>query len=225
MRISLALLATALIAVITPAAQARTEHDLQAWGNLTVTGAIAGDLVYFDEVQPRGTDDLSRVSQTLLRPAIGVAVTPDVTAYQGYAKVLQPVRGGGSADEDRSFQQVSWMLQRGPREIQSRTRFEQRWNETGDDTGFRLRQMIRYEHALGDGSGPALLTLVEAFVALNDTDWGARGGFDQLRTFLGAELPLPGASTLEAGYLNQLVDGAGATRMGHTLSVALFIRH
>ena len=85
--------------------------------------------------------------------------------------------------------------------------------------------MIRYEHALAQAGGPALLGSVEGFVALNDTDWGARGGFDQLRTFVGAELPLPGASTIEAGYLNQLVDGAGTTRMGHTVSLALFIRH
>lgn len=228
MRLTPALRTAALIAAVNPAApavHAQNEHDLQAWGNLTLTGSITDGLVYFAEVQPRVTDDLSRVSQTLLRPAIGVAVTPDLTLFQGYAKVLQPLPGGGSRDEDRSFQQATWMVQRGRREIQSRTRFEQRWNEAGDDTGFRLRQMVRYEHALGAAGGPALLGSVEGFVALNDTDWGARGGFDQLRTFVGAELPLRGASTVEAGYLNQLVDGAGTTRMGHVLSVALFIRH
>ncbi|WP_347303173.1 DUF2490 domain-containing protein [Croceibacterium sp. TMG7-5b_MA50] len=224
MRIHAILLAAAAGCAALPA-HAQTSHDLQAWGNLTVLGRVTGDLVYFAEVQPRVTDDLSRVSQILLRPAIGVAVSQDVTVYQGYARVLQPVAGGGSRDEDRSFQQVSWTIQRGAREWQSRTRFEQRWNEVGDDTGFRLRQMIRYEHALDEAGGPALLGSIEGFVALNDTDWGARGGFDQLRTFVGAELPLPGASTVEAGYLNQLVDGAGTTRIGHTVSVALFIRH
>ena len=66
----------------------------------------------------------------------------------------------------------------------------------------------------------------EGFVALNDTDWGARGGFDQLRTFVGAELPLPGRQmftgiirdistrkTLERAH--QLVDLLGNGIGGH----------
>lgn len=63
-------------------------------------------------------------------------------------------------------------------------------------------------------------------MALNNTDWGAKGGFDQIPTFLGAELGLKGASTVELGYLNQVIDQRGGnTRINHVASISLFLRH
>ncbi len=65
----------------------------------------------------------------------------------------------------------------------------------------------------------------ELFWALNDTDWGARSGFDQVRSFGGVEVPVGGKSTLELGYLNQTInDPGGQRRMNHGVSIAAFIR-
>ncbi len=220
------LLATMLI-VATPAL-GQTTNDQQVWVNATVMGRISGRLVYFAEVQPRSGDGVSRLDQLLLRPAIGWRISPQVTVYQGYAHVVSPVEGGKDRNEERSFQQIGWTLPPSRRgEIQSRTRLEQRWRSDGQDTGHRLREMIRGEYAFAEsGKGVRALGSIEAFVALNDTDWGARGGFDQLRTFAGVEVPLKGRSTIEAGYLNQAINQTGGrTRMNHVLSVAVFLRH
>ncbi|MGJ3627784.1 hypothetical protein AB5I41_13855 [Sphingomonas sp. MMS24-JH45] len=47
-----------------------------------------------------------------------------------------------------------------------------------------------------------------------------------MRTFVGVEFGLEGRSTIEAGYLNQIVDRAGpAARVNHVLSVNVFLRH
>ena len=148
--------------------------------------------------------------------------------YQGFAHVVVSVDGGQDVNEERGFQQLNWTMGKPwGGELSSRTRLEQRWRSDGDDMGWRLREMLRYEKPLRTGSD-ALNALVyaEGFVALNDTDWGARGGFDQIRSFIGAELGLPGASTLEVGYLNQLINQRGGdTRVNHVAAVTLFFRH
>ena len=62
-------------------------------------------------------------------------------------------------------------------------------------------------------------------MALNDTDWGARKGFDRLRSFAGLEVPVAGKATVEVGYLNQYVKNRGrADDVDHVLLVTLQLR-
>ncbi|MET0191741.1 MAG: DUF2490 domain-containing protein [Hyphomicrobiaceae bacterium] len=217
----------ACAAVLALPAMADTIHDEQAWVNLTAIGSVSGDLVYFAEVQPRFGNG-ARLDQLLLRGAVGWKLSPKVTLYQGYAHVVTAIEGGRDLNEERSFQQLSLALGKPVGgELSSRTRLEQRWRSNGNDTGWRLREMLRYEHPLKAGRDAVNgLVWTEAFVAFNDTDWGARSGFDQLRTFVGAEVGLPGASTVEIGYLNQTINQTGGrTRMNHAASVTLWYRH
>jgi hypothetical protein len=222
--------AAALLACAAAATSARAEttQDEQAWLNLTAMGPLSGDVVYFAELQPRVGDHVSRLDALLLRAAVGLKLSPKVTLYQGYAHVVTPVEGGRDVNEERSFQQLNVALGKPlGGELSSRTRLEQRWRSDGGGVGWRLREMLRYEHPLKAGSDTVnALVYAEGFAAFNDTEWGARGGFDQLRSFVGAEVGLPGASTLELGYLNQTIDQTrGRTRMNHVASVTLFFRH
>lgn len=224
----LALCLSASLALLALPARAATREDEQLWINLTAMGSVKGKLVYFAEIQPRVGDGVSRVDQALFRGAIGWKFSPAITLYQGFAHVVAPTGGGTDVNEERSFQQLNWMLGKPwGGELSSRTRLEQRWRSDGDDMGWRLREMLRYERPLKAGSDAVnALVYAEGFVALNDTDWGARSGFDQLRSFAGAELGLPGASTIEVGYLNQVINQrAGDSRVNHVASVTLFFRH
>ena len=147
--------------------------------------------------------------------------TPNLQLYLGYAHVEDaPTR----QNEERLFQQATLFVGDVPGELQSRTRLEQRWRTDGRDTGWRLRQMLRYEYPVARKLAPMVSS--EVFVALNAPDWRPRWGFDQIRTFVGVEFGLKGRSTIEAGYLNQIVDRPGpASRMNHVLSVNVFLRH
>lgn len=191
-------------------------------------GPVSGDIVYFAEIQPRVGDGVSRLDQALLRGAVGVKLSDRVTLYQGYAHVAVPITGGRDLNEERSFQQLNWSLGRPwGGDLSSRTRLEQRWRSDGNDMGWRLREMLRFEKPLREGSDAVnALVYAEGFLALNSTDWGARSGFDQLRSFAGVEVGLPGASTLELGYLNQAINQRGGnSRINHVASVTLFFRH
>jgi Protein of unknown function (DUF2490) len=207
-------------------ALAQTSHDEGVWLNATVMGSVKDRLIFFAEVQPRITEGASRVTQILLRPAIGWQVSPKLAVYQGYARVIDPLDGRDRI-EDRLFQQATWNVGNlGRLEVQSRTRLEQRWRNDGDGMSLRARQMLRFEYPLTDAERRvAALGWSEAFVGLKSADWGGVTGFDQLRTFAGIEVPLPGKSTLEIGYLNQTRDAPGrAVNMAHIASVTAFIR-
>ncbi|QGP78519.1 DUF2490 domain-containing protein [Sphingobium sp. CAP-1] len=224
----LTLCLSACLVLLSAPVRAATSEDEQYWLNLTAMGSVKDDLVYFAEVQPRVGDGLSRIDQALFRGAIGWKISPRVTLYQGYAHVAVPIEGGRDINEERSFQQLNWALGKPwSGELSSRTRLEQRWRSDGNDMGWRLREMLRYEKPLRpDSDAVNALVYAEGFAALNDTDWGARSGFDQLRSFVGAEIGLPGASTIEVGYLNQIINQrAGDSRVNHVASVTLFFRH
>lgn len=226
---ALAVIAFASALLLAPVnSTAETVHDEQVWVNLTAMGSVSGDAVYFAEFQPRTGDGLSRLDALLLRGAVGWKFSPAITLYQGYAHIISPIEGGRDINEERSFQQLNLALGKPlGGELSSRTRLEQRWRSDGNDMGWRLREMLRYEHPLKPGSDAVnALVYAEGFVALNDTDWGARAGFDQLRSFVGAEVGLKGPSTLELGYLNQTINRPGGNlRMNHVASITLFYRH
>lgn len=214
------------LAIPSPAA-AQTSQDEAAWVNGTVMGTVKGPMVFFAEVQPRIGDGVSRLNQLLLRPAVGVELSRSLKVYQGYAFVLDPVEGGPDRRENRLFQQATWDVGKiGLLEIQSRSRLEERWRSDGDGMSLRVRQMMRFEYPLAPSTRRvAALGSVEAFVGLKSAEWGGVTGFDQVRTFLGVEIPLQGTSTIEAGYLNQTRDAAGRqVNMVHVASVNLFIR-
>jgi hypothetical protein len=206
-------------------AMAETEHDEHLWANVTVIGNV-GKFAYFAEVQPRIGNGVSRVQQVLVRPAIGYRLTDTITAYAGYAHVFLPIENGPDRNEERVFGQLNWAL---PKVAGGagllRTRIEHRRLSNGEDTGWRLRQLVRYTHPLGDPKHVRALVQVEGFLALNDTDWGARDGFDQLRTLVGVEVPLFGRSTMDFGYQNQLINDPGRrTRMNHTAAFTFWLR-
>ncbi len=224
-------LLTALALVSAGPAAAQTSQDTQLWLNTTLFGTH-GDFVYFAEVQPRFGNDISRLDQLILRPAVGWKLNDALTIYQGYARVENTPAGMPSFSEDRSFQQLSWEIGEFQKfKLSSRTRFEQRWESDGRDVGFRFREQLRASHPIFDEAwGLKAVGWSEVFVALNDTDWGARAGFDQIRTFVGLEIPLQekskGKSTVEIGYLNQTVNAPAArVEVNHILSLNLFVRY
>lgn len=218
----------ALLLLIAAPAAARTTEDGQGWININAQGSLEGRLLFYAELQPRFFDGGGQIGQVLARGALGWKLSDRVSLFQGYAHIAEPNDAlARDRNEERSFQQLSWDLGRAAGgKLSSRTRFEQRWRSDGGGMGLRLRNLLRYAHPLGrDPKGVAALFSVEPFVALNDTGWGVRQGFDQLRTNVALEVPLTGRTTMELGYLNQTVNRpAGNTDMNHIAQIVLALR-
>lgn len=208
------------------ASPAWAEDDAQIWGSVVANGAVRGNLFVWLEAQGRATDDIGGGSQFILRPAIGARIGRDAHAVAGYAFIRTDPETGSTTNENRFWQQVQFAPVRsatGAPRIISRTRLEQRTIEGRDGTGWRLRQLVRAQLPIARQGTVQAIAFTEGFFNLNSTQWGARDGVEQVRTFVGVGVPLAQRMRLEPGYLNQHVFRPGADRTNHVLSATLAI--
>lgn len=198
-------------------------QDVQSWNTLLLQGPVDGKLLLWAEVQPRLTSDASRLGQVIARGALGVRLKNDVDLHAGYHFQHNNPAPGISSDEHRLWQQVSGPVIRKPGgfALITRWRLEQRMFEGADDTGWRLRVLWRVQQPLKGPRSAGPLAWAETFVAFNNTDWGARSGFDQQRSFVGWLQPLSPRLNLEAGYLYQHINRPGPNAGNHIINLTL----
>ncbi|MCB5187850.1 DUF2490 domain-containing protein [Methylobacillus caricis] len=225
--LSPAVLLLSMTALLPLQAHAETEEDGRLWLNLTMEGNLSAEhkLGWYMELQPRWKDEANHFDQSLIRPAINYKLSDRASVWLGYADVRTNL-AKGTSHEQRWWQQFLYTFPVTAYGITltSRTRLEQRNLDLGDDTGYRVRQLLRASRKLESNPSVSLLLWNELFVNANHTDWGARSGFDQNRAFAGIAWQAQSNARLEVGYINQFIRGQSTDRMNHILSTSLFIR-
>lgn len=207
-----------LVFLLTPRIAAA--DDTQLWTALFANGPVKEDsryLLWFD-AHARFSEDVSRLGVSIVRPGVGYRVNDRISLWGGYAWVVSRADGRASITEHRIWQQATYRIGAGDwGTLSGRTRLEQRFLETGDDTGFRARQFFRWIKPIGpDWSATAWN---ETFIALNDTDFGANAGYDQNRTFIGARWRASERFSLEGGYLFNHINAGD--RSNHNVSLSI----
>ncbi|MEM6913831.1 MAG: DUF2490 domain-containing protein [Pseudomonadota bacterium] len=207
------------------AAAQDSESDVQAWNALAVAGPVASDspLLFWFDGHARFRDDASELGVTIVRPALGWRAHANLDLWAGYARVVSRQDLGPNIKEDRAWQQATFPL---PDvlggSLSGRSRLEQRFRNTGDDTGWRFRQFIRWGKRI-ERTNFSVVVWDEVFVNLHHTDWGQREGFDQNRLFVGGAWHLGDKTRVEAGYLHNLLDTPGPDEQSnHNISLTFF---
>lgn len=210
--------------------RAQTLDDTALWfaafGNREIKSLGEGNPYrWWLDTHLRLTDDTNGFQQSILRPGLGYEVFENQTLWAGYAWVLTSPILGEDYDEHRLWQQ--WMASQscGDWKLLHRSRFEQRWVETGEDIGLRWRQMHRIQKTFANDARWSWIGWDEVFFNFNDTDWNAKGGFDQNRAFLGLGFKRSPEARVrtEIGYLNQVINRQGTEDgMNHILSMNFF---
>lgn len=84
--------------------------------------------------------------------------------------------------------------------------------------------MVRFDRPI-DNSPFTLIGWNETFYAFNDTDWGARSGYDQNRLFVGGGWTIQKNLRLEGGYLfNHVRREAAPNSNNHAVSLTLSVK-
>lgn len=170
-------------------------------------------------------NDTDGFNQSIVRPGMGYAIDDTQTIWAGYGWINTSPILGEDFDEHRFWQQWTATPSAGDWQFLHRSRFEQRWVETGDDVGLRWRQLVRGQRKLSSFPELSFILWDELFLNFNDTDWGARSGLDQNRLFIGYGYKRCEHARVrtEIGYLNQFVNRQGnVDGMNHILSVNFF---
>lgn len=192
------------------------------WAIFTATDAFLTDdktsrWHYWFDAQARYFDLGSGTNQYLVRPGIGYAISDNLMAWAGYARLRARNGSGNVADEDRYWQQLSWTAGRWHNgTFAMRTRLEQRSVSTGDDLGIVLRVLTKYVRPIGTQGQRYMSLGIEPFVSLKHTDWGGESGVRQNRTSIAIGWRVSDRLSIEAGYMNQFywVDN-GEDRLNH----------
>lgn len=214
-----------LLLGLAPGSLAAQDHDLQQWTLLVAQGPIKDDLLVQAEIQPRLTNDASRLGQFQISPALGYRVSKKATVFIGYMFVHTDPVDRPAFDENRIYQHVVYPIGKvGDVTLTARTRMEARTVVGAEDLAWRFRQQVRAQMPFDEDRGPLLVVWSEAFLNLNDADWGPREGMDRWRNFVGVSVPVAKGVMLEPGYLNQAVFRRGEDRFDHIASMTMFYR-
>jgi hypothetical protein len=210
-------------------------EDFRIWENVTARGNFGfinpdnPELKrwrWWAEGQLRYRESGKELDQSLLRPGIGYALTDRSTVFVGYAHVTNHPAGMGAVHENRIWQQYQWS---GPTPLGafiSRSRLEQRWQENGNDTGVRFRELVKFNWPFSFHPAASFVLADELFINLVGTDWSvlaSKQGFDQNRGFAGIGYRFTPIVLMEVGYMNQYINTTTRDRMNHILSINLYI--
>lgn len=221
-----------LLALLVPLCMAPTaaaqDSDEGLWFAFASQGRIGesepgGRLRWWFDAHARFFDESDGFETSIVRPGIGYDLGEHSTAWLGYAWIRNDPPSG-DFDEHRIWEQLTWGRTFAWGTPFLRTRLEQRFDERGGETGWRLRQFVRWTRPVRPSSRLGWRVWNEVFLDLNDTGWGQDVGPRQNRAFggLGWALDGSGRTTLEFGYLNQHLWRDGAEdASNHILAVTL----
>jgi uncharacterized protein DUF2490 len=209
------------------------KEDYQTWGNVTAITSLEryspdlANVKLWMEGQGRFGDDTSRFSQGILRLGLGYSVLDNLSFWLGYGWIPNdPVGPGEAFDEHRIWQQMLWTEKLADGNFMSRSRLEQRFDERGDDVGWRFRQFFKYYQPLSFSPKMSWVIWDEVFIDINTPDWKIDNGFDQNRAFAGLGYQLDKNIRTEFGYINQFIRRPAARdAMNHILSFNLFLKY
>ncbi|MFW2828944.1 DUF2490 domain-containing protein [Sphingomonas sp. ID0503] len=195
-------------------------QDEQFWFQANTNVPLAKDFRVTLEQIARFGDRQGGLYQSEVGALFGYRVAPGVEFGAGYRYVGMH-NGNTARDEHRLRQQV--IISRG--RFTTRFRVDERFHPEGDEIGFRIRPLVRYNHPLSADRRLALFISHESFIMPNRTKWGQARGYDRMRNIVGLVLPVSREVSADIGYLNQYRPGrhGGRSQMDHALSIQLTI--
>ena len=195
----------ATLVIALAAAPARAADDSQIWTGGTVTAMLSHHWRVSEEITARFSDNRNGLYEIESNTLVGYRINNAVTVWAGYTHDPNYSAGNLVVMEHRAREQVTFdnLANVGAGRLSGRLRFEQRWREGFDGTGWRLRPYVKFALPLRSGARTDFVLSTEAFFNLNATAFQSASGIDRTRTFAGISVPLGANLSADLGYLNQ----------------------
>ena len=196
-----ALLVASSICVIATPAFAQTDEQL--WTNFNATVKLSEHWRLSEEGTVRFSDNRNGLYELEANTLLGYRLNKVVTLWAGYTHNPQYAGGDFAVMEHRAREQATFdgIAKLGSGKLSARLRFEQRWREHVDGTGWRVRPYLKY--SLPIVGKTALNVSSEPFFNLNTTPFQRQTGLDRVRNLVTISTPLTKSLSGEAGYMNQ----------------------
>jgi hypothetical protein len=198
-----AIAAAAVLVALAIPAPALAASDSQIWTNGSVTVKLSDHWRLQEEGTVRFSDKRNGLYEIESNTLLGYRLSKMVTVWAGYTHNPQYSGGDFTVMEHRAREQVTFagFAKLGQGKLNGRVRFEQRWRENVDGTGWRVRPYLKYSVPIAGKTALNLST--EPFFNLNTTPFQRRTGLERVRNLVTVSTPLTKGLTGEVGYMNQ----------------------
>jgi hypothetical protein len=225
-------LSTLLLAKTIPsfAVDQGTGDFFGVWGSITLQGDFKSLSPGLDKFkwqimnQSRTRDDSpqgSRFTENLLFSQVGYQLNDNASLALGYVHDWIHPLEKPAYQESRPYQDFVWNQNIGYFKLLSRTRMEERINQTTGNTGYRPRQLLQISHPLPFMEGLSAYVGDEVFFYLNQNKFGKQG-FSENRVLAGLSYQFTPQFGADLGYLGQYVDNiSGNNLFTHNLQANL----
>lgn len=174
-------------------------NDVQSWNAIVLEVPINKKFNFYLDVQPRIGDDVTQLSQLVVRPAIHYKLNDHVMIGQGFS--WQPHVTPVFINENRPYQDIIYRKGFKKFSLTLRARTEERMISGTSGVSIRQRFLTRFNIPMGDKKKWGWVAANELFVNLNSLPIGPKGGLNQERVYLAVYRHLNENMTLEFGYM------------------------
>ncbi|MGR9000089.1 MAG: DUF2490 domain-containing protein [Gammaproteobacteria bacterium] len=190
-----------------------TNNMFGVWGSATFHGDFKFLSPGLDKFkwsvmnQSRTRDDSpqgSRFSENLLFSQVGYQMNTNASLWVGYVHDWIHPLNKTAFQESRPYVDFVWKQDLGDFKLMSRTRMEDRINQTTGNEGYRPRQLLQISHPLPFMKGLSAYAGDEIMFYLNQTSWGKQG-FTENRIFSGLSYQFTPKLGADLGYMGQYV--------------------
>lgn len=181
------------------------QGDFQQWLTASARVDLSDAIAIQNEAIARFGDDGDGLYEIENSTLLGYKFNRKVAVWAGYVHNPQYDAGAFTVMERRAREQMTFdnFSAIGKASLSGRLRFEQRWREGIDGTGWRLRPYLKFALPLGGKSAPTLNLSTEPFINLGTTAFQSSRGLERARGAIALSFPVSKAVRIEAGYLNQ----------------------
>jgi len=198
-----AIVLAGMVSAFTAATPAFAASDQQIWTNFNVSVKLSDSWRLSEEGTVRFSDNRNGLYELEANTLLGYKLNKVVTLWAGYTHNPQYSSGDFTVMEHRAREQVTFdgFAKLGTGKLNGRIRFEQRWREHVDGTGWRFRPYLKYSVPIAGKTALNLST--EPFFNFNTTPFQKRTGLDRVRNLVTVSTPLTKSLSGEVGYMNQ----------------------
>lgn len=221
-------LGTLLLYQSLPSYAAGQDDIFGVWGTVKLQGdfkSLSPSLNKFKWAvinETRTRDDSpkgSRFLTNLLSGQVGYQLSNNASLWLGYMHTWNSSLDGSSFQESRPYQNFVWNQDISTFKLVSRSRMEQRIQETTGDTGYRARQLLKISHPLPLIDDLNIYVGDEVLFYMNENDFGKKG-FSENRVFSGLSYQVAKKAGVDLGYMGQYMDTiSGKNIFTHNIQV------
>jgi hypothetical protein len=186
------------------ASQAAFASDSQFWSVNSVSVKLSSHWSVSQDLTLRFSDEKGGLYEVEANSLAGYRMSKNFTLWAGYDFDPQYSHGDHTVTEHRIIEQgvVDKIATIGGGKLNGRLRFEQRWRDGMNGTGWRLRPYLRYALPIS-GSKVAFVLSDEQFWDLGTNSFQTVSGLERMRNFIGLSVPVTKTLGMDAGYMNQ----------------------